>query len=222
MYHSWQRHAPAQIEVVSITPPGRLERIGEAPFDDFDSYVESLAVAIAADTGPPFAFFGHSMGALIAFEVTRWLGTHTAYAPTRLIVAACAAPSVQTVTIPDRYMSLPDGDLLRWVNNRYGSHVVALSENSELLALGMAAFRDDLKLARNYVYRPAPPLSCAISALFGQDDAIAGPTEMRLWAAETSGEFEISGLNGGHMLVHDSTPAVRQFAWSRVVDNQNI
>lgn len=222
MYHSWQQHAPAQIEVVSITPPGRLERIIEAPFDDFDSYVESLAVAIAADTGPHFAFFGHSMGALVAFEVARWLGTHTAYAPTRLIVAACAAPSVQTVTIPDRYMSLSDDDLLQWVNNRYGSQLVALSEHSELLALAMAAFRDDLKLACSYVYRPAPPLSCPISALFGQDDAIAGPTEMGLWAGETSEQFEISGLNGGHMFVHDSTPAVRQFAWSRLAASQNI
>lgn len=216
MYRDWPGAAPPLVEVVAITPPGRLHRIREPAMPDFSSYIEALASEIACCADRPFAFFGHSLGSLIAFEVGRRLASVGAPVPARLFASACIAPGRQEGARARSLAGKSDDELVADLSGRYGLVAPALSAHPELRALAMSAFRDDLHILQTYQYRPGPPVDYPITALAGRHDPVVSIDDVGAWRAETTGDFELLPFPGQHMFVNSAAFAVMSAVWSRM------
>jgi surfactin synthase thioesterase subunit len=172
--------------------PGRDARLAEAPHTSMDGLVEDVVERVQPLLGRRLTLFGHSMGALVAFELARRLRETGAAAPERLVVSGCEAPSVRT----SRGLHLLEGaELLE----RMGG-----GRDRTLLELMLPTLRADLTLVETYRYRSSAPLECPITAFAWSDDDMADAGSIAEWARETHGGFELERLRGRHLsLVED-------------------
>ena len=186
----WGRHFPADIEVSAVQLPGRESRFLEAPVTAMESAVDELAPTILSTVDLPFAFFGHSMGALLAYHVARRLAEDGSPLPQRLYVSARRAPH-----LGDRepIHLLPDAEMLA----RLGDSRIAQLD-PELREMILPILRADLTMCETYRYAPGPPLPCPITAFGGRDDELADESEIVAWRLHTSAEFEVRIFPGGH------------------------
>lgn len=201
VYQHWRAHLPAEIELALIKLPGRGERFGEPQATSLDALVGTLAQAIAhAEQGPEhFAFFGHSMGALLAFETARALQKR-GLSPNTLLVSARTAPSVHGWR--ERLSDLPDAAFLEHIRSMNGLPQ-ELCDNPEWLALFLPIIRADFALCENYSYRPDQPLTCPISVLAGRDDANVPLALLDAWALETQAGCQTQLFAGGHFYLFE-------------------
>lgn len=166
--------------------------------------MDGLCAAIARDVPAPIALFGHSLGALLAFEVARRL-TRARMAPVHLIVAGRGAPdTAPAIELPDS-----DAELLRHVDLLYGGIPGEVLASQELLDHYLPILRADLELARAYVLRPGMALTCPITAMTGDADPITPPCALERWSDHTGAGCELRVLAGGHFhLVEDQSTAL--------------
>ena len=211
-FHAWNSIVDPGVVVVPSTPPGRLHRVAQAAIVDFDTYVASLGEAVARMATGPFAILGHSLGALIAFELTHWLRMNAGLTPERLVVSACMPPSADHGSRARHYLTLCDSDLLDATKHAF--QLAPDQACEELREMAMAAFRDDLHLIASYRYRQRPPLECAIDILYGRSDPVVNSLAMPDWAKETAGEAELIEFAGEHMFIRYDSDAVRCFVRS--------
>lgn len=205
VFRTWGEHVPEQVEVTAVQLPGREDRFREQPFRHLGKLVETLTPVVAEHADIPLAFFGHSMGGLIAFELTRNLRRTGGPIPERLLISARWAPELadSLPPIPD----LPDNELARELQRRYGRFPSAIAEDPELQAFFLPIVRADLELIKSYVYRPERPLDCPISVYGGLRDAIAR-SSLEAWQTQTTAAFRLSMLPGDHFYVHSDTAAL--------------
>jgi surfactin synthase thioesterase subunit len=164
-----------------------------------------LAVLVAALVSqsppqPPYAFFGHSLGALVAFETARELGARGISQPVRLFASAYPAPG-----IPYRKPSvrdLSDEDLLMSVTSQFGDTFGAVSDNPELLASSVAAYRADFTMLETYQHAAGPPLDVPVTVCGAQDDDI-DMAELAAWQSYTTAAFDLRVFPGGHFYFRD-------------------
>ncbi|MFC0435369.1 thioesterase II family protein [Kutzneria buriramensis] len=171
---------PDTVEVCAVQLPGRENRFAEPALTSMSEAVAALAPLIAEHTDLPYAFFGHSMGSLIAFETTRWLRALGTRLPDRLFLSGMRAPH-----LPDRdpRHTLPDDKLLATAE--------FAGVDEELQELLLPLLRADLTLCETYTYRPEPPLPCPLTVLAGSDDHTVDSTELADWRGHTSAAFEL-------------------------------
>jgi medium-chain acyl-[acyl-carrier-protein] hydrolase len=199
-YREWGRLLPAAIQVVPVLPPGRETRLREASYTSIDPYVEDLAAALAAELRAPYALFGHSLGALVAFELARRLRADGLPAPVHLFVSGRIAPQL---TEHRRILhELPAGDLAR--------ELAALGGIPGDIDLGdhrfgylLAALRADLTVNERYSFRAEPPLGTAVTALGGTADPRVRESELAGWRTQTSGPFALRTFQGGHFYLSE-------------------
>lgn len=199
------------VEVLAVQYPGRQDRHSEPLVDDLFVLADELAGVLAAETGGPMAFFGHSMGASLAFEVARRLelrGTRL----TGLFVSGRRAPSASR---DERVHEKDDEGLLAEVKRLSGTDAQVL-ENDELVRMVLPALRNDYRAAELYHYRPGPDVSCPVLALIGDRDPKVTEAEARGWAAHTSGAFELKTYPGGHFYLNDHAAAVTRLLGERL------
>jgi medium-chain acyl-[acyl-carrier-protein] hydrolase len=192
-------HLPDTVEVCAVQLPGRENRFAEPALTSLDDAVAALAPLIVGRTDLPYAFFGHSMGSLIAFETTRRLRVLGARLPDHLFLSGMRAPN-----LPDRdpRHTLPDDELL--VTAEFAG------VDEELQELLLPLLRADLRLCETYTYRPGPPLPCPLTVLAGSDDHTVDSTELADWRKHTSAGFELRLIPGApHLYVRG---AERQLA----------
>ena len=199
-YRLWPQRFSETTEVWSVQPPGRGPLAGERAVVDLFELVVGLGDQIQPYLGVPFVFFGHSLGALVAFELSRYLVREAGIGPTHLVVSGCKAPGVPPRFDPIR--DLPDGALLREVDARYGGIPEDIREDPEVWGLMLPALRADLVMAEGYSYVPGPVLSCPITALGGRADASVLEAELMAWRDLTSGSFSCDFFPGGHFFIH--------------------
>jgi starch synthase len=200
LFHAWHAMAPEHIEVCAIKLPGREERFRDAPY----STLAPLISVLRDNLHPfledrPFAFFGHSMGALVGFELARALRRHGAPLPLHLFVASYVAPHLQSRDVDwPKVEDLLSVDALREKLN--------LPEDmaGELLALVQLATKADVALCNDYRYAHEEPLDCPITAFRGTQDFV-GHDDLLGWRAQTTRAFRASTLDGDHFF-----PAHRQ------------
>lgn len=207
-FHPWTSEPWPEIEVCAVQLPGRENRLREPAVGEVGPLLERLVAALlpTLDRGP-FAFFGHSLGALLAFEVTRALRRRGAPLPRLLIAAGRAAPSHGGAA--HRLSAIADDDqFVRAVQSYYGGIPPALLAERELLALIAPILRADLKLAEHYEYRAEPPLPVPIRAFGGDDDPAVDEQALRDWSAETTAGFGVQRFPGGHFFVQESRGAL--------------
>jgi medium-chain acyl-[acyl-carrier-protein] hydrolase len=215
MFHQWPgRLAATGIEVWTAQLPGRENRIHETPLDHLPSLVNQLAGHFPAGHEPPFLFFGHSMGGLLAYELARALRQNRRTAPILLIIAAAAAPHAP---LPEPHLNnLPRPALLAALETRYGGIPPAIVDHAELLDLLMPPLRADMRLCETYVYRPEPPLSCTIITLGGLEDSAITRRDLTGWQQHTTQQFELHLLPGGHFFVQQEVDTLLPLLSKRI------
>ena len=167
IYRSWQKGIPENIEVCPVQPPGRGGRIGEPPYTNAHQLVEAAAEALLPHFDKPFAFFGHSMGAIISFELARLLKRRHNLSPTRLFLSARRPP--QSLEKERHTYGLPEPEFIEELKRLNVTPKEAL-EHPELMTLIIPLLRSDFELCQTYEYTEGPPLDCPISAYGGLQD----------------------------------------------------
>jgi len=203
IFHRWSSLIPG-VQVAPVWLPGRERRIGEPAYDTMDDLVPALAAAIEPVLGRPYALFGHSMGAIVAFELARHLRRLGWPGPLGLLASASRAPHRRSPSPP-----IPDvAEFLRRLRSLGGMPADAWA-NPELLRLMLPVLRADFQLIDGYTYRREPPLRCPIAALAGREDPEATAAEMTCWRAQTTA-FTLRTLPGGHFNITEEQAAVVQ------------
>jgi surfactin synthase thioesterase subunit len=196
-YWRWPRLLPAQVEVLAVQYPGRQDRFADPYADSLLELAGPVTAELAgllAGRPTPVAFFGHSMGALVAFEVARGMRAAGLPSPSRLVVSAHPAPTRPRVSGP-----AGDGDqaILDYLRSLGGAGADLL-DDPDLRELTLPMVRNDLRLTRNYQYLPGAPLDCPISAIAGAADRSCTPEQMRDWSRQTTAGFDLAILPGDH------------------------
>jgi medium-chain acyl-[acyl-carrier-protein] hydrolase len=197
-YWAWSAHLPRHVEVVPIQLPGRADRLDEPAIDSADLLAGRLLDGLVSYLDRPFALFGHSMGAVIGFELIRRLRAE-GLEPMHVFVSGCRAPHLPKRRSADRH-HLPDKEFIKAVSAMNGIPDEALS-NWELMELVLPALRSDFKLVETYRYRPQPALRCPFSAFGGVDDNEVRRDEIEAWSCHTTGPFQIHIFPGDHFFI---------------------
>jgi medium-chain acyl-[acyl-carrier-protein] hydrolase len=200
VFRSWNDHLPELVEVCAVQLPGRESRAAEHPYRRLSPLVDDLFKAIEPLLDKPFAFFGHSMGALVAFELARRLRRAGAPQPERLFLAAFRAPQLPSPNI--RIYHLPD-EVLKTVLRKEGTPPEVL-ENEELMRALLPTLRDDFELCDTYEFAAEPPLPVPMSVFGGQQDVRVGRADLEQWKEQAGAEFSLTMLPGSHFFVHSA------------------
>jgi medium-chain acyl-[acyl-carrier-protein] hydrolase len=204
IFREWIRQLAPEIAVCAVKLQGRGDRFREAPAIDMRELARTIAAATAGTLHRPFAVFGHSMGALLAFEFVRELAHAHGLNPVRLIVSAAHAPSRR----PERKAlhALPDAEFIKAVQATY-SHPHMKHVDPEVLDMLLPALRADIKMLETYAYIPGEPLTCPVSVFAGRGDPLS-PSDRQAWTTHTRGPVRLTEFEGGHFFLHESLPAV--------------
>jgi len=187
-----------RVDVVAIQYPGRQDRRGERPIDDIAVLADRIHDILGRQPDLPLTFFGHSMGAVIAFEVTRRLEAD-GHGPVRLFASGRRAPSTfrdETVHLRD------DAGILAEVRSLNGTASSVLGDD-EMMRAALPALRADYCAAETYECAPEITVNCPISVLVGDSDPKTTLDEANTWAKHTSGSFDIQVFTGGHFFLSD-------------------
>jgi medium-chain acyl-[acyl-carrier-protein] hydrolase len=202
-YRTWQDELPADIEVCAVQLPGREWRFREKPATTLDELLPALVDVLREQLDRPFAFFGHSMGALIAFALARRLQRSGGPMPAVLFASAHPAPHLPSVTV--RLVRLPDRELIEELR-AMGGTPRELLDNPELLELFLPALRADLSLCASHAYEEGPKLALPIEVVGGLGDRTVTHGELTPWSAHTESQFRIRMLPGNHFFLHTARP----------------
>jgi surfactin synthase thioesterase subunit len=204
-YLAWQAALDPEIEVCAVQLPGRGARFNEASCTELAQLVATLAAVIGDEAEQPFAFFGHSLGALIAFEVARALAAGGRAQPCHLFLSGCAAPRYRPAR--PAIHRFDDAALLRELADYNGTPPELLA-HAELMALLLPAIRADFALVHDYAYRPARLLDLPLTVLAGDADRIGSSNEVTGWSEETRGPCRVRWFAGDHFFLHACTAQV--------------
>jgi surfactin synthase thioesterase subunit len=202
-YYTWVNYLPADIEVCAVELPGRGTRLQERPLTSIESQVELIFGGIHRHLDKPFAFWGHSMGSIIAFELARRLSRENGLLPAYLFASGRQAPH-----LPDKYppaYNLPEPELLQELRRLNGTPREVL-DSPELMQLMLPILRADLQAIDTYPYSPGAPLECPIMALGGVRDAEVDSDGLEGWREQTTDSFSIRMLPGDHFFLHTAQP----------------
>ncbi len=204
-YRPFALGMPAAIEAVAVQLPGRENRLREAPLTSVPAIVEALLPHIAAGADRPFAFFGHSMGALVAFEVARALRDRGLATPARLFVSARRAPHLMECDPP--LHPLPDEPFIAEIDRRYGGIPAEILQHRDILELLLPTMRADMTAIETHRHVPGPALDCPIHVFGGTGDTRAQREVLAPWREHTHAPVQVQQFAGGHFYFND--PAVR-------------
>lgn len=201
IYHAWADGLPETIELCAIRLPGRGARLLETPFTRMTPLIGAMANALFPYFDKPFAFFGHSMGALLSFELTRHLRRSNAVEPSQLFVSGHRSP--QLPFRGDAIHALPETEFINTLRSMNGTPEKVL-EHAELMQLTLPALRADFAICETYNYLAEPPLTCPISAFGGTQDPKVSRPELEAWREQTTASFSLRMFPGDHFFLHTS------------------
>jgi surfactin synthase thioesterase subunit len=205
VFRTWAADLPSQIEVCSVRLPGREGLLREPPVTELAGIVQALALALQPLIGSPYAFFGHSMGALISFELTRRLRRQGDRMPEHLFIAAHRAPQLPDPHPPIHQLASPE--FVEQLRRLKGTPEAVL-QHAELMELMLPALRADFAVCETYVYTAEPPLSCPISAFAGLEDWKANLAELGAWREQTVNTFTLHTFPGDHFFLSSARLAL--------------
>lgn len=198
VFRPWLNHLPSFIELCPLELPGRGKRWTEKPFTNLDSLVQTLGTAILPYLNRPFAFFGHSMGAMISFELTRLLSQKYEIEPVHLFVSGCRAPQLRDPNPP--IYNLPEPEFIAEIRRLNGTPDAVL-ENAELMELVLPALRADFEMLETYKYTEASSLNCPIAVFGGLQDTEVTTEDLQAWQVQTNRAFSLQMFEGDHFFI---------------------
>lgn len=199
IFRPWTKWLSDEVELVAVQLPGREDRLDEPLLESMEIVTTLLADALPPLLDKPFAFFGHSTGAMICFELVRVLRRRALPEPRLLIASSQNAPFVKPPVIRHRLSDPEFIDVLRGCN---GTPEVVL-ENPALLELLLPRIRADGAVYETYCYEQQEPLGCRIVVFHGVDDTLVDSAGLAAWKTETRHSFDRYGFPGGHFFIHD-------------------
>lgn len=197
-YAHWPERLPEFVEVCAVQLPGRDSRMRERSYTRMKNLAEDAGQALSPFMDRPFVFFGHSLGALIAFELTRFLRREGASVPLKLLLSGRDAP--QIVRAEKRTYVLPEAELKEELRRLNGTPKGVL-DNAELLRLMLPFIRADFEVNETYAYVEEPPLDRPFTVLGGLGDAETTRESLEAWGLHTNATFRIHMLPGDHFFI---------------------
>jgi medium-chain acyl-[acyl-carrier-protein] hydrolase len=196
-FRHWSQQLPVNLDLRVLQLPGRERRVKEAPFTSWKPLVQGALNAISPLVDLPFAFFGHSMGALIAFELALELRDRFGKIPQRFFVSACRAPHLPRAWSPHS----SEEELLARLRCLNGTPQEVLND-PDLMALLLPVFRADFRLVETYFRGKPVQLTCPLIALGGRRDPSVSPEHLTAWREYTSSDFSLRIFEGDHFFIH--------------------
>ncbi len=204
-FADWPRALPDDVEVCAVRLPGRESRIFQPAYTDVEDLLPDLTAALADHCRPPYALFGHSMGALIAFSFARRLRELGAPAPDHLVVSGRRAP--QLAHNRPLIHHLPQDQFLDRIRELGGTPESLLAD-ARVMRLVLPGLRADFQLNDCYTHRPQEPLPVPITAFGGRADPHVDPEGLAAWARQSTGAFTMRMFDGGHFFLHSAQQEV--------------
>jgi len=200
-YYGWSQGLPPTIEVCPVQFPGRGSRLAERPLSHLSHLIQILARGLAPELGKPFVFFGHSLGALLSFELARQLRRDYGLQPAHLFVSAGSAPQHRRSRPPIH--ALPERAFLDEVRRLNGTPAQVL-QTRELVELIVPVLRADFALIETYSFRAERPLDCPITVFGGWHDDLLSREELEGWREHTGTAFTLHMLPGDHFFINSA------------------
>lgn len=213
-FRGWAPLLLPEIEATVVELPGRESRFRETPYPRMEPLVSDLAAAVTGCLAEdqPFAFFGNSVGSLIAFETLQEIRRSTGREAMHLFVSAAGAP--QCLPPLPAIGHLSDPELVRAVDERYGGIPAPVLADAEFLAAILPTLRADICLLEAYLRPGLQPLSCPVTAFAGLRDRTVPRDHVEAWREQTTAGFENVALDEGHLYLQTA----RDFLIGRVRD----
>ncbi len=207
VFSMWPGNLPPEVEVCPVQFPGRENRLSESPFTQLKPLVLALAQAIRSYLDKPFAFFGHSLGAVIGFELARQLRRENGPGPLHLFVSGSPAPQ-----LPRRHPAihqLPEEGFIKELGRINGTPEAVL-HNVELMQLFLPVLRADFAMYETYHYAVDGLLDCSLAAFGGLEDSEVSRRDIEAWQDQTCGAFKLRMFPGDHFFLRSArTPLLR-------------
>jgi medium-chain acyl-[acyl-carrier-protein] hydrolase len=205
-FRGWAGALPG-IEIAGVELPGRQRRLFEPPVTELRRIVDAVAAEIECHLDLPYAFFGHSFGALLAYEVACRLCDANKALPSHLFVSAFRSPNV--VRHARALHELPDREFIAELKN-YGGTPDQVLQDPEAMRLFLPALRADFLLHETYRWQQRCALPMPITAFYGTRDLIVPAVSMEEWASMTAARFKLIAINGGHFFIHSATAEIAE------------
>lgn len=216
-YSKWHNYLPKDIEINLVQLPGRSYRIEEPPFTEFLSLAKTLASVIKPYLNKPFAFFGHSMGAILGFEIARQLRRENHLIPTHLFAAGSPAPE-NPIKKPFIH-KLPEAEFIAELQYRYNAIPQQIVNNKELMRLFLPCLRADFTMIETYLYTPEKPFDCPITVFGGLQDKAISLDSLEKWRMETNHIFNLEMFTGDHFFLHHPQSSFLQSLSRKLSEN---
>lgn len=194
-FGSWPEVFAPEVELRAVSLPGRERRLADPPYTKLATLVDALASELAQTFERPVALVGHSMGALVAFELARKLSADGAAAPVLLVVAGHRAPQLPPSRPP--LHRLPERRLVAELVHLGGIDRAVL-DDEELRGIVIPSLRADLEVCETYTHQPGAPLDCPILAVVGASDPLVTIGDVAAWHMQSRARFTLRVIRGGH------------------------
>jgi medium-chain acyl-[acyl-carrier-protein] hydrolase len=204
VFRGWRERFSPEVEAIVIQLPGREARFHDPPYRRIEPLVKDLAQAVIPwlAENQPFAFFGNSLGGLIAYETLLEIRRRSGREALHLFVSATGAPHCEAPLPPIGH--LDDRGLVRAVNERYGRIPAPILADEEFLEAVLPTLRADICLLEAYRRRDPEPVSCPITAFAGTCDITVPKEHVEAWREQTLGSFERVLLDESHFYLQSA------------------
>ncbi len=206
VYHPWPGDLPAGVEVIAVRYPGRETRMRELPYTRLDDLLDGLLPHLLPYLDRSFAFFGHSMGGMIAFELARRLRRQGHAQPEHLFVS-----SRRPLHLPEPYAPLhhlDDAAFLDGVQQRYNGVPPVILQDPELLGLFLPMMKADFSILETYQFTIEEPFDFPVTAFLGEQDPSIAKQEMASWQMHSHRKVPVQVFAGDHFYLHSQRAAL--------------
>ena len=208
VFHGWGARLKPEIEVWVAQPRARGMRFREAPLKSVaemaDEYLEAMRPGLTG--GQAFAFYGHSLGGLLAFEMTRRMQAEGLAMPEHIFIGATLPPHFGLVY--PRIAHLDDGLFVEAIQERYGGIPAEVLQEPELMAIFLPALKSDFAAYEKHTHRHGKAIPVPLTIFAGAGDRISTAAALEEWERHTSAPFELRTAPGDHFFLAESSELV--------------